>query len=95
MPARTRLATLMRWLWDPRVAVVIGTLLLLASAIAVGLSWPLSRASIRPAVVGAVSILRGLALPGIRRRLHRWTLPRAVPRLPNRSRKHPPTAHTD
>lgn len=69
----------MRWLWDPRVAIGIGTVLLLGSAITIGLNWPPSRASIRPAAVGAVLILRGLALPIIRRRLHRWSANQAAP----------------
>lgn len=70
-------ANLWRWLRDPRLALVVGALLMAGSAIAAAMTWPPSQTTIRPFIVGALLILRGLLQPLLRRGRQRRRHPRA------------------
>ena len=85
MSTRNALSTLRRWMWDPRPAITVGALLIAGSAAATALTWPPSHASMRPFIVGVMLVLRGLALPFLRRRRERAKLAgtRRQPRPPS------------
>lgn len=83
MTVRNKAASLVRWVRDPRVAIVVGALLMAGSAIAAAVTWPPSQATTRPFIVGVLLMLRGVALPGIRRHL-------SGRRLAARRRRRPP-----
>ena len=74
MSTRNALSTLRRWIWDPRPAITVGALLIAGSAAANALTWPPSHASMRTFIVGVLLVLRGLALPLLRRWLERTRL---------------------
>lgn len=74
MTTRNALSTLRRWTWDPRPTIAVGALLIAGSAVATALTWPPSHASMRPFIVGVLLVLRGLALPLLRRRRERTKL---------------------
>lgn len=67
MRIRERVVAVVRWLWEPRVAIVTGLVLIAGSTVAIAATWPPTRGTLRPFIVGAALILRGIALPHIRR----------------------------
>lgn len=71
MSARRTVAVVVRWITDPRLAIVVGGLLMAGTAVAAAVTWPPSRGTVRPFLVGAALVVRGLALPPIQRRLLR------------------------
>lgn len=70
MRARAYVAAAVRWLVHPKVAVAVGALLVAAALVTAAFDRPPSHAVLRPLAVGVVLVLRGLALPVVRRRLH-------------------------
>lgn len=71
MRIRERVVAVVRWLWEPRVAIVTGLVLIAGSTVAIAATWPPTRGTLRPFIVGTALILRGIALPHIRRQLRR------------------------
>lgn len=69
MSPRHGLAVVLRWITDPRLAIVVGGLLMAGTAVAAAVTWPPSGATARPFLIGAVLVVRGLALPPIQRHL--------------------------
>jgi len=67
MTAHSRLAAVVRWLWQPRVAIVAGLMLITGTTVVTAATWPPSHATLRPLIVGGGLILRGVALPHLRR----------------------------
>lgn len=62
MSARTRAAAVVRWVRDPRAAIVTGVILMVGAAVAIAVTWPPSSTSLRPFVAGILLVLRGVAL---------------------------------
>lgn len=60
MSTRMFATALWRWIRDPRLALVVGGLLMAGAAIATAVTWPPSQATVRPFVVGLLLVLRGL-----------------------------------
>lgn len=69
MSTRTRAAVMVRWVRDPRVAILTGVILMVGAAVAIAVTWPPSSTSLRPFVAGILLVLRGVALILIRRLL--------------------------
>lgn len=86
MTIRRRLLVVLRWITDPRVAIAVGALLVVGSAVATILTWPPSQTTLRPLIVGILLLLRGIVVPPVRRWLRRHTSPGA------RRRRRPPQA---
>lgn len=71
MGARGRVAAVVGWIRDPRVAIVAGAILMVGAAAAIAATWPPSSTSLRPLAAGILLVLRGVAHILIRRLLAR------------------------
>ena len=69
MRARAYVAAAVRWLVHPKVAIAVGALLVTGALVVAAVDWPPSHAVLRSLMVGVGLILRGVALPVIRRLL--------------------------